>query len=104
VLFDSSRRITLQPARGSSADVGFNGVAHARCGVALNREELSSSDMPGDALRRVERYGSIGNEAVAIQCVEGKEIAIIFSYGGVARHSEHQQIECFMTALIRTYR
>ena len=104
MLFDSSRSITLQPARGGSAGVGFNGVAHARCGVALNRGQLASSDMLGDALRRAERYGSIGNEAVAIKCVEGKEIAIIFSYVGVARHSDRQQIECFMTALIRTYR
>ena len=65
---------------------------------------LASSDMLGDALRRAERYGSIGNEAVAIKCVEGKEIAVIFSYVGVARHSDRQQIEGFMTALIRTCR
>ena len=65
---------------------------------------LASSDMLGDALRRAERYGSIGNEAVAIKCVECKEIAIIFNYVGVARHSDRQQIEGFMTALIRTCR
>jgi AraC-like DNA-binding protein len=65
---------------------------------------LASSELLGDALQRVARYSAIANEAVSLCCVQGNDIALVFNYLGVARHSDRHQIECWMTALVRTCR
>jgi AraC-like DNA-binding protein len=64
----------------------------------------SSSETLGDALQRVARYVSIVNEGLALRCIEGQKIKIIFDYVSVSRHSDRHQIEFCMTALIRLCR
>jgi AraC-like DNA-binding protein len=65
---------------------------------------LASSETLGDALRRAERYSTIANEGVSLKYLEGKDIAIVFDYVGIARHSDRHQIEGWATALIRACR
>jgi AraC-like DNA-binding protein len=64
----------------------------------------SSSATLGDALQRVVRYASIVNEGLALRCIEGQRIKIIFDYVSVARHSDRHQIEFCMTAVLRLCR
>jgi AraC-like DNA-binding protein len=64
----------------------------------------ASSDTLGDALLRAARYSSIANEGVSIKCLEGRDIRLVFTYVGVARHRDRHQIEFLMTALIRLCR
>jgi AraC-like DNA-binding protein len=55
-------------------------------------------------LRRAERYSTITNEGVSLKYIEGKDIAIIFDYVGIARHSDRHQIEGWAIALARACR
>jgi AraC-like DNA-binding protein len=64
----------------------------------------SSSATLGDALQRMERYVSIVNEGLALRCIEGQRIKIIFDYVSVPRHSDRHQIEFCMTAALRLCR
>jgi AraC-like DNA-binding protein len=64
----------------------------------------ASSETLGDALQRVARYSSIGNEGLSLKCLEEEDIRIAFDYVGIARHSDRHQIEFFMTVLIRLCR
>jgi AraC-like DNA-binding protein len=64
----------------------------------------ASSESLGDALRRLERYSTIGNEGVALHVREGEDLAITFRYVGVGRHSDRHQIESFFTLLVRLSR
>jgi AraC-like DNA-binding protein len=64
----------------------------------------ASSESLGDALRRLERYSTIGNEGVTLQVREGEDLAITFHYVGVGRHSDRHQIESFFTLLVRLSR
>ena len=64
----------------------------------------ASSETLGDALRRAARYSSIANEAVSIKWIEGRDIRLVFTYVGVARHLDRHQMEFLMTALIRLCR
>lgn len=64
----------------------------------------ASSATLGEALQRAARYSSIVNEGLAIKCVQGDDIRMVFEYVGVARHSDRHQIEFLMTALIRLCR
>ena len=72
--------------------------------IGLTYYVLASSETLGDALRRAERYSTIGNEGIALKYLEGKDIAIVFDYVGVARHSDRHQIEGWATALVRACR
>ena len=60
----------------------------------------ASSQTLGDALDRAERYSSIVNAGVVLKCFEARNLTIALRYAGVARHSDRQQMECFVTALI----
>jgi len=64
----------------------------------------ASSETLGGALQRAARYSSIANEGLALQCLEGKDLRMVFKYVGVARHLDRHQIEFLMTALIRLCR
>ena len=55
----------------------------------------ASSESLGEALRRLERYSTIGNEGVALRVREGDDLAVTFHYVGVARLSDRHQIEVF---------
>jgi AraC-like DNA-binding protein len=64
----------------------------------------ASSATLGEALLRAARYSSIVNEGLALKCLQGDDIRIVFEYVGVARHSDRHQIEFLMTVLIRLCR
>jgi hypothetical protein len=72
--------------------------------IGLTYYVMASSETLGDALRRAERYCTIGNEGIALKYLDGKDIAIVFDYVGIARHSDRHQIEGWATALIRACR
>ena len=72
--------------------------------IGLTYYVMASSETLGDALRRMERYSTMGNEGIALKYLEGKDIAIVFDYVGVARHSDRHQIEGWTTALVRACR
>jgi AraC-like DNA-binding protein len=64
----------------------------------------ASSETLGDALQRAARYSSLANEGVSIECLEGRDIRMVFKYVGVARHLDRHQIEFLMAALVRLCR
>jgi len=57
----------------------------------------ASSQTLGDALERVQRYCSIANAGLVLQCVEACNLTIALPYASVARHSDRQQMEYFVT-------
>jgi AraC-like DNA-binding protein len=63
-----------------------------------------SSEVLGDALQRAVRYSTIVNECVSLRCLEGSDLAIGFSYVGVARRLDRHQIEFWLTSLVRACR
>jgi AraC-like DNA-binding protein len=65
---------------------------------------LNSCDLLGDALRRAGRYCAMINEGVRVLVREGKELALDVKYVGVERLSDRQQIEAWVTALVRICR
>jgi AraC-like DNA-binding protein len=64
----------------------------------------ASSEILGQALRRVARYSSMANESLSLKYLEGKDIRIVIKYVGVARYLDRHQIEFSLTALIRLCR
>jgi hypothetical protein len=62
---------------------------------------MASSEVLEDALRRVERYSGIVNEGVSLRVHIGKHVTIRFNYVAVERHSDRQQIEFWLTTVIR---
>jgi len=64
----------------------------------------ASSEILGEALRRVTRYSSMANESLSLSYHESKDIKITFNYVGVARHLDRHQVEFCLTALIRLCR
>ena len=65
----------------------------------------NSSELLGDAFRRVERYVSIANDGVSLRVrSDGNDLALTFTYVGVKRLSDRHQIECWVTSLIRICR
>jgi AraC-like DNA-binding protein len=69
--------------------------------VGLIHYVAVSSETLGDALERVQRYSSIGNAGLVLKCFGTRNLTITLRYAGVARHSDRQQMECFVTWLIR---
>lgn len=72
--------------------------------VGLLYYVVASSELLSDALQRAERYSVIANEGILMKYREGKDIAIIFNYVGVPRHTDRHQIEFWIAALIRACR
>jgi AraC-like DNA-binding protein len=65
----------------------------------------NSSELLGDAFRSAERYSSIVNEAVSLHVrSHGNDIALTTVYVGINRLSDRQQIEFFVTSLVRICR
>ena len=64
----------------------------------------SSSQTLGDALRRIERYARVANEALSVQVDRIPACRIELSYAGVPRHLDRHQMECFMFVLLRLCR
>jgi AraC-like DNA-binding protein len=64
----------------------------------------ASSDCFGDALRRVERYVRLGNEALIVKVHKGSACRLELSYAGVPRHLDRHQVESFALTLVRLFR
>ena len=64
----------------------------------------ASSQTLGDALRRIQRYARVGNEALSLQGGGESACCIGLSYDGVPRYLDRHQMECFMFALLRLCR
>src|SRR5215813_9169456 len=69
--------------------------------VGLLYYVAASSQTLGDALERAERSSSIVNAGVVLRGFEAGNLTITWRYAGVARHSDRQQMECLVTAIIR---
>jgi AraC-like DNA-binding protein len=72
--------------------------------IALLYYVPASSETLGDALRRLARYSSIVNEGMSLSYIPGQYNRVVFDYAGIARHSDRQQIEFWMTGLFRLCR
>jgi AraC-like DNA-binding protein len=64
----------------------------------------ASSESLGDALRRLERYSTIINEGVVLRVRKGEDLAVTIHYVGIERLSDRQQIEGWLTGLVRLFR
>jgi AraC-like DNA-binding protein len=64
----------------------------------------ASSETLHEVLQRAARYSSTANEGVSLKYRVGPDISIELGYVGAARHLDRQQIECFMTLLLRLCR
>jgi AraC-like DNA-binding protein len=64
----------------------------------------ASSESLGDALSRLQRYSTIINEGVAVRVRKGEDLAVTIHYVGIERVSDRQQIEGWLTALVRLLR
>lgn len=64
----------------------------------------ASSNRFGDALKRVERYVRIANEALVVRVVHGSGCRIRLSYVGVPRHVDRHLMETFAVTLLRLCR
>ena len=64
----------------------------------------ASAETLGAAFRRVERYGVLGNEGVALRCAVGARLEISLRFVGVSRHLDRHQTEGLMTAQLRMIR
>jgi AraC-like DNA-binding protein len=72
--------------------------------VGLVYYVLASSEELDDALQRAARYSTTLNDCILLNYVERNDVALIFNYVGVARHSDRHQIEFWVTALVRACR
>ena len=64
----------------------------------------ASSERLGDALKRLDRYERIANEALDLRIVKGPGGRIGFFYDGVPRHADRHLMESFAVALVRLCR
>ena len=64
----------------------------------------ASSATLSDALRRLERYSTIGNEGVVLRIHEGDDFVVTFHHVGIERLSDRHQVEAFVTLLVRLCR
>ena len=64
----------------------------------------ASSERFGDALKRLDRYERIANEALVLRIVKGTDCRIVLSYMGVPRHVDRHLMEAFAVALLRLCR
>ena len=65
---------------------------------------MASSANLADALKRAERYGKVINEGLLLSCVPEREFKVRLTHFGVSRHSDRQQLEFFVTTLVRICR
>jgi AraC-like DNA-binding protein len=72
--------------------------------VGLLYYVLTSSDTLADALRRAERYNGLVNEGILVGFKAGRATTITFSYVGVKRRTDRQQIEFWLTSMVRMCR
>ena len=64
----------------------------------------ASSERLGDALKRLDRYERIANEALDLRIVKGPGGRVGFFYDGVPRHADRHLMESFAVTLVRLCR
>ena len=64
----------------------------------------ASSQRLGDALRRLERYVRVANEALIIRISKGTPCRIALAYAGVSRHRDRQHMEFSALIILRLCR
>lgn len=64
----------------------------------------ASSERFGDALKRLERYVRIADEALVVRITHGSTCRIGLSYVGVSRHEDRHLMECFAVGILRLCR
>jgi AraC-like DNA-binding protein len=64
----------------------------------------ASAPTLGDALTRAERFSTITNEGITIQCIRGDPFLVRFTHVGVPRHADRHQIEFFAMTMVRIAR
>ena len=64
----------------------------------------ASSQRFGDALKRLDRYERVANEALDLRIVKGTGGRVELSYVGVPRHMDRHLMESFAVALLRLCR
>ena len=64
----------------------------------------ASSHCLGDALRRLQRYARLANEALIAKLHKGSVFRLELSYANVPRHLDRQQMESFALILVRLCR
>lgn len=64
----------------------------------------ASSHTLGEALRRIERYVRVGNEALVARLESGSWCCVSLSYAGVPRHKDKHQTEFLFVVLLRLCR
>jgi AraC-like DNA-binding protein len=62
---------------------------------------LASSATLGEALTRTERYSTVTNEGIKVQCRQASNLRVCVDYVGVPRHADRHQMEFWVTALVR---
>lgn len=65
---------------------------------------LASSETLADALHKAERYSGIVNEGISLRFGASRETAITLSYVDVQRRSDRQQVEFWLTSIVRLNR
>lgn len=65
---------------------------------------LASSGTLGEALARIERYSTVANEGIRVQCRQDGDLRVCVSYVGVPRHLDRHQMEFWVTAFVRVCR
>jgi AraC-like DNA-binding protein len=64
----------------------------------------ASSQRLGDALRRLERYVRVANEALTMRIGKGAQCRIALAYAGVSRHRDRQHMEFLALIILRLCR
>ena len=64
----------------------------------------ASSQRLGDALRRIERYARVANEALTIRIGKGAPCRIVLTYAGVSRHLDRHHMEFLALTILRLCR
>jgi AraC-like DNA-binding protein len=72
--------------------------------VGLLYYVLASSETLADALHKAERYSGIVNEGILLRFGARRETAITLSYVDVERRSDRQQVEFWLTSIVRLNR
>jgi len=85
--------------------LGFSLAAEFDCrDLGLLYYVMASSDTLGGALKRASHYSRITNEAIVLEYREALEPSLRLNYSGIPRHTDRQQIEFCVGAIVRVCR
>lgn len=72
--------------------------------IGLLYYAAASSSTLGGALDRAQRYGSIVNEGIALECARNGDLRIAVRHSGVTRRVDRQQVEFLVTTIVHLCR